>query len=153
MSYDLMVFEPEVAPKDHSGFMAWCSEQTSWSEDRSYNDPTITSVRLQAWFSEMVRSFPPLNGPLAEEELPEDEATAADYAIGEKTIYIAFAWSKAEVAYQTTLSIAAKHNLGFFNVNSTDEEVWLPTAGRLILAHQRRATGLFKNVGKLFRKG
>jgi hypothetical protein len=152
MSYDLMVFEPEVAPKDHSGFMAWCNEQTRWNEGRSYNDPTITSVRLQAWFSEIVRSFPPLNGPLAEEELPEVEATAADYAIGEKMIYIAFAWSKAELAYQTTLSTAAKHNLGFFNVSSTDEEVWLPDAGRLVLAHQRRTTGLLKKVGKLFRK-
>jgi hypothetical protein len=85
-----------------------------------------------------------LNGPLAEEELPEDEPTATDYAIGKKVIYVAFAWSKAELAYQTTLSIAAKHNLGFFDVSSKDEEVWLPAAGRLMLAHQRRSPGLLK---------
>jgi hypothetical protein len=50
---------------------------------------------------------------------------------------MSFAWSKAELAYQTTLDLAAKHDLGFFNVSSPGEEVWLPAEGRLILAHQR----------------
>jgi hypothetical protein len=81
--------------------------------------------------------FPPLNGAFAEKELPEDEATAADYSIGKQMIYMSFAWSKAELAYQTTLDLAAKHDLGFFNVSSPGEEVWLPAEGRLILAHQR----------------
>jgi hypothetical protein len=68
-------------------------------------------VRLRAWFLDVIRLFPPLNGDFAEEELPEDEATAADYSIGTQMIYIAFAWSKAELAYQTTLDLAAKHDL------------------------------------------
>jgi hypothetical protein len=32
MSYDLMVFEPEAAPKDHSRFLEWCAEQTEWNK-------------------------------------------------------------------------------------------------------------------------
>ena len=84
--------------------------------------------------------FPPLNGVFAKKELPEDESTAADYSLGTQMIYIAFAWSKAELAYQTTLDLAAKHDLGFFNISSQDEEVWLPAEGRLILAHQRGTT-------------
>jgi hypothetical protein len=93
--------------------------------------------RLRGWFLDMIRYFPPLNGIFAEDELPEDEATAADYSIGRQMIYITFAWSKAELAYQTTSEFAAKHGLGLFNVSSQDEEVWLPAEGRLISAHQR----------------
>ena len=140
MSYDLMVFEPEAAPKDHYGFLEWCAEQTKWNEGHSYNDPSVTSPRLRAWFLDVIRLFPPLNGVFAQKELPEDEATAADYSIGTQMIYIAFAWSKAELAYQTTLDLTAKHGLGFFNISSQDEEVWLPAGGRLIPAHQRGTT-------------
>jgi hypothetical protein len=39
----------------------------------------------------VIRFFPPLNGVFAEKELPEDEATAADYSIGKQMIYITFA--------------------------------------------------------------
>jgi hypothetical protein len=140
MSYDLMVFEPEAAPKDHYGFLEWCAEQTKWNEGHSYNDPSVTSARLRAWFLEVIRFFPTLNGVFAEEELPEDEATAADYSIGRQMIYIGFAWSKAELACQTTLDLATKHDLGFFNISSQDEEVWLPAEGGLILVHQRGTT-------------
>ena len=135
-----MVFEPEAAPKGHSGFLEWCAEQTKWNEGHSYNDPRVTSARLRAWFLDVIRLFPPLNGVFAEKELPEDEATAADYSIGTQMIYIAFAWSKAELAYQATFDLAAKHHLGFFNISSQDEEVWLPTEGQLILAHQKGTT-------------
>jgi len=110
MSYDLMVFEPEAAPKDYYGFLGWCAEQTKWNEGHSYNDPSVTSARLRAWFLDVIRLFPPLNGVFAEKELPEDEVTAADYSIGTQMIYIAFAWSNAELAYQTTLDLAAKHD-------------------------------------------
>ena len=141
MSYDLMVFEPEAAPKGHNGFLEWCAEQTKWDEGHSYNDPSVASPRLRGWFLDVIRYFPPLNGVFAEDELPEDEAAAADYSIRRQMIYICFAWSKAELAYQTTLEFAAKHGLGFFNVSSKDEEVWLPAEGRLIPAHQRGTKG------------
>jgi len=147
-----MIFEPEAAPRGHHGFLKWCTEQTRWNEGHSYNDPTVASARLRAWFFDMIRFFPPLNGAFAEKELPEDETSAADYSIGKQIIYVAFAWSRAELAYQTTLDLAAKHNLGFFNVSSADEEVWLPAAERLMLAHQRGTTTLFKKVEKLFRR-
>jgi len=73
MSYDLMVFETGAAPKEHKGFIEWYFRQTKWSEGHSYNDPGVASARLQAWFSDMILAFPPLNGPLAKEELPDDE--------------------------------------------------------------------------------
>jgi hypothetical protein len=47
MSYDLMVFEPEAAPKDHDAFMEWYVNLTKWN-DGPYDDPAQTSARLRA---------------------------------------------------------------------------------------------------------
>ena len=48
MSYDLMVFDLNEAPKDHAEFMHWYAEQTSWSEDHSYDDPAVSSKALRS---------------------------------------------------------------------------------------------------------
>jgi hypothetical protein len=150
MSYDLMVFEPEAAPKDHVEFMTWYFTQTKWGEGHSYGDPAVCSKRLRAWFEDMIRTFPPLNGVFAEEELPADEASASDYSVGKEMIYIAFAWSKADLAYKTTFELAAKHGLGFFNVSSGEQEVWLPGAGALVLAHRKGPPSLSARIRSFF---
>ncbi len=74
---------------------------------------------------DMIRVFPAMNGPFSSEELPEDEASVSDYCVGTSVIYTAFAWSKAEAAYQSVFDLAAKHRLGFFDA-SGDGDVWLP---------------------------
>jgi hypothetical protein len=137
MSYDLMVFEPDSPPKGHEGFMEWYWKQVEWGEGHTYNDPAVSSERLQKFFSEIIVSFPPLNGVFAEDDLPEDEATATDYSIGRQVIYACFAWSKTEPAYEAMFNLAAKHGLGFFNVSSGTLEVWLPGPEGLVLAHKK----------------
>jgi hypothetical protein len=149
MSYDLMVFEPQAAPKDHVRFLAWYREQTKWNEGHSYGDPAVTSSRLRDWFLEMNRQFPTLNGVSAEDELPQDEATAADYSIGKEIIYAAFAWSKAAEAYAAVFSLAKAHGVGFFNVSSEGEAVWLPDGGDLVLAHQKEKPSLLHRMRRL----
>jgi hypothetical protein len=72
MSYDLMVFEPEAAPKNHDGFMEWYFGLTKWN-DGPYDDPARTSARLRAWVKEMQRTFPDINSPQAEIHLQDDE--------------------------------------------------------------------------------
>jgi hypothetical protein len=119
MSYYLMVFEPEAAPRDHQNFLDWYGVQTKWSEHHSYGDPAVTSARLRAWYQEIRQQFPPLNGVDAEKELPEDEDSATDYSIGKHIISAAFACSKVDVAYKTVFELAAKHQVGFFNVVRT----------------------------------
>ena len=151
MSYDLMVFEPEAAPKNHQSFREWYFEQTKWNEGHSYGDPAITSSRLRNWFADMAKTFPPLNSVSSGDELPDDEASATDYSIGKEFIYAAFAWSKVEDAYKTVFDLAAKHGVGFFNVSSNDEEVWLPQDGELILAHRKAQPMLRDKLSKLFR--
>ncbi|QNB11321.1 hypothetical protein G5S35_06865 [Paraburkholderia tropica] len=126
MSYDLMVFEATRAPVEPEAFMAWYREQTQWTEDHGYNDPAISSDALRNWMMDMIQMFHAMNGPLAPEVDPEDEALLTDYCMGRDVIYVAFAWSKAELAYATMFDLAARHRVGFFNVSSGVDETWLP---------------------------
>ena len=103
MSYDLMVFDPSAAPSEHSDFMDWYDQQTEWDEDHGYNNPDVTTPALRAWFLEMIRAFPPLNGPYASSD---DDPTVTDYSVGNSVIYAAFAWSVAEQAYKTMFALA-----------------------------------------------
>jgi hypothetical protein len=148
MSYYLMVFEPEAAPKDHPAFMDWYLNLTKWT-DGPYDDPTRTSARLRAWLQEMQRTFPDINGPEAEEHLQTDEGVLGDYSIGRQFVYAAFAWSKAvEVAIEGE-RLAKLHGVGFFDVCSGGEEVYLPVNGRLEIAHQEKRSLLHRLRRKL----
>jgi hypothetical protein len=125
MSYDLMVFDPDAAPKDRESFMAWYDKQTEWSENHSYNDPVVSTPSLQAWFREMIQFFPPMNGPFA---VAPDASEVTDHAIGKTVIYSAFASSVAEQAYGKMRELAIKHRVGFFDASSDDGEILFPWA-------------------------
>jgi len=137
MSYDLMVFEPEAAPKSHHDFMEWYFQLTKWN-DGPYDDPKQTSARLRAWVQGMQRTFPDMNTPEAEIHLQDDDGVLADYTIGRQFVYAGFAWSKAVVAAGEAERLAKLHAMGFFDVSSNGEEVWLPVHGTLELAHQKK---------------
>jgi hypothetical protein len=149
MSYYLMVFEPEAAPKDHPAFMDWYFNLTKWT-DGPYDDPARTSARLRAWLQEMQRTFPDINGPEAEEHLQTDEGVLGDYSIGRQFVYAAFAWSKAVEVASEAERLAKLHRVGFFDVSSGGEEVYLPVDGRLEIAHQKKRSllhGLRRKLG------
>jgi len=149
MSYDLMVFNPEAAPKSHRAFLNWYTNAMEAEDGVCFMDPAIATAQLRAWYAERIEIFPNLNGPGASEELPEDEATASDYSIGKDAIYVCFAWSKAEQAYRACFELAQKHQLGFFDASSHNSEVWLPTPAGLNIAYQR---SLLDRIISLFRK-
>ena len=124
MSYDLMVFEASVAPKSREEFMEWYAAQTEWSEDHGYQDHAVTSEALQNWFKEMIEHFPPMNGPLASDDVDDPKIT--DHCIGKNVIYSAFAWSEAEGAYSKMREHAIKHSVGFFDVSADNGEILFP---------------------------
>ena len=123
MSYDLMVFNPDKAPRNEAAFLEWYDGQTEWTEDHSYNDPQVTSPELKSWFMEMIKYFPPLNGPYAPDDIDnlsdEEDEKITDHCIGHDVIYSGFRWSVAEMAYPIMLELARKHRVGFFDASGT----------------------------------
>jgi hypothetical protein len=124
MSYDLMVFRPDSAPRTRTEFMNWYHDQTKWGEGHSYNDPIVTSDDLRNWFMEMTKTFPAMNGPYAVDD-PDNEFVT-DYCIGKDVIYVTFAWSIAEKAYEVMKNIADKHKVGFFDASANDGDILFP---------------------------
>lgn len=128
MSYDLMVFSQEAAPKTKPEFMAWYDAQTEWAEGHTYNDPAITTPALQAWVLEMEQTFPNMNGPDATDD--HTSAYETDYGIGRVVIYAAFSWSLTGEANETAHRLAQKHQVGFWDP-SFEGPILLPENGEL----------------------
>jgi|ERR1051325_685626 hypothetical protein len=124
MSYDLMVFRSDSAPRTRPEFMTWYHDQTKWAEGHSYNDPIVTSDELKSWFMEMIKTFPAMNGPYAVDD-PDNEFVT-DYCIGKDVIYVTFAWSIAEKAYEVMKNVADKHRVGFFDASANDGDILFP---------------------------
>lgn len=123
-----MVFRKESAPARRAAFMKWYDDQTKWSEGHSYDNPAITSPELRSWYSDMIKTFPAMNGFNASQE--NDNSGVACYTIGRDVICVAFDSSVAKEAYQVVLDLAAKHSLGLFNV-SGDESILIPEKGEM----------------------
>ena len=134
MSYDLMVFDPQVAPSDREGFMEWYGHQTEWQEDHKYDNPDVSTPALRAWFLDMIKLYPAMNGPFASDDVDNPKIT--DYSVGRSVIYAAFSWSEAEQARNTMFTLAEKHKVGFFDVSEDNGGVWLPKAdGTYVCVH------------------
>lgn len=147
MSYDLLVFDPEVAPRDRDAFMAWYQELVKWGEDRDYSSPEGTSEKLRAFYDRMRIVHPPMNGPdaykpeEANEATPEkktgfwaklfgprytppppkpkiNEAFIIDYTIAKDAIYMAFSSSVIADGYSNIVSAAIQTDVGFFDVSA-----------------------------------
>ena len=143
-----MVFEPEAAPKEHAAFMEWYFKLTEWS-DGPYDDPARTSYRLREWIREMQRTFPDINSLEAADQL-DDDGVLSDYTIGRQFCYVSFAWSKAVAAAAEAERLAVLHGIGFFDVSSNGEEVYLPVAGTLELVHRKKAPSILERLRKRF---
>lgn len=130
MSFDLMVFAPESAPAKRGPFLDWYDEQTDLGDDQAHDNPAVAAPALQAFFSEMAAGF-----PAAPED--SDEETGTEYTIRPALIYMSFLdWDKIDSAHETVFRLAAKHQLGFFDISSDLAEVWLPdNKGGLRIAH------------------
>ncbi len=121
-----MVFDATAAPRDRTKFLAWYENQAEWQESHGYNNPDVPSPALKKWFREIIKTFPPINGPLASDD--PDDPKVTDYSLGRSVIYGAFAWSEAEAAYTHVKELAAKHGVGFFDASGDDGDIWWPVA-------------------------
>lgn len=137
MSYDLLVFDPTSAPKERPAFLAWFKKLAEWGEGHDYNDGSNSVPTLQAWRRDMLRSFPAMNGPDAVDDSLIEDSSVSDYCCARHGIYVGFAWSVADRAYETALERARSHRLGFYDVSSDSGAVWLPQPdGSYEIAHE-----------------
>ncbi len=137
MSYDLMVFNPNKAPRSESEFRTWYENQTEWEEDHDYDDPNVSSEELRNWFLEMIKDFPALNGPYASEDV--DVPRLTDYSVGIDIIYAAFPWSESERAFSRMRELAEKHQVGFFEVSGSEDILFPDENGKLQKASGAKA--------------
>lgn len=126
MSYDLMVFDPGAAPPSKEAFLAWYHELTEWKDERDYDDPAGCSESLRAWYFEMLREYPALNGPHAGGMQIPDDPKRTDYCLAGAAIYACFRWSQARPARVRVIELAKKHRVGFFDVGNEPTTIWRP---------------------------
>lgn len=124
MSYDLAVFDSDVAPRSRVEFRDWFDEQTEWSELHGYDDPEVPVLALRNWFLEMIATFPPMNGPLRSSN--PDDPRVTDYSLGTHIVYGAFAGSVGAAARRTAFELARKHRVGFYSLSDVPSDLWIP---------------------------
>src|SRR6266478_1960492 len=112
---------------------------TEWEDPRGCYDPGICSPPLKAWYLDMIKEFPALNGPYAKlADSDAESAAISEYNVAKHLIYVAFAWSMVEPAYESCFRLAARHGLGFFDVSGDEGAAWLPDEnGGLAIAHKQ----------------
>ena len=100
MSYDILIFEPDSATDED--FPQWWEQVVSqWGEPYDFSTIDGSTPAIRSFYRDIIRTFPPINGPdaLTEEELEEREAEGlpvADYTIGADFIYVSVGWSDAD---------------------------------------------------------
>lgn len=141
MSYDLMAFDPKAAPFDRVAFLEWYQQQTNWTPGRKYEDPSSSSPALREWFLEMIKQYPPMNGPFSPKDSDVDDSKLTDYSVSDSVIYAAFAWSEAQTVRTIMLDLAKKHGVGFFDVSAENGAVCIPKDdGQYVCIHGVGAT-------------
>ena len=115
MSYDLVVFEVEGAPRDLQQFVDWFFNKREAAEDRGDALTQPATGRLGAFYYDMVVRFPDMNGPSGEAK--DEGEDLAGYEFQPEHIYMDFRWSVSESAANTALRLAQKHGLGLYDLN------------------------------------
>ena len=114
MSYDILIFEPDAVTDE--GFLRWWDRVCQWEEPRHYDSIERATPAIRSFYRDLVRTFPPFNGPDA---LSDDEVDArlaqglpvVDYTIGEGLVYVGVSWSAANALVTTVSELAWTHRL------------------------------------------
>lgn len=58
MSFDLLVFDPSLAPENDEEFAEWYKSLLLWDRPEDNYDPNTSSPALQKFFGQLSKSFP-----------------------------------------------------------------------------------------------
>ncbi len=131
MSYDLMVFDPDMSPaaSEIAGWYGEVMEANAEGDDfaAAYDPASGQSNRLRAFYDEMRTRFPAMNGPdaISDDEVDNDKVTGYEFYPG--FVYMDFRWSASQAAAEGVPALARKHGLGLFDPQG--ETVVLPKGG------------------------
>lgn len=147
MSYDLMVFDPDLAPK--KGQIGDWHRSMLDEDERDFQiafDPaSAQSNRLKAFYDEMREGFPAMNGPDGIDDNQVDDERVTGYAFYPGFIYMDFRWSASEAASHAVSTLAKKHGLGLFDPqDARDGVMWMGTSKSAAGARQSWLARLFK---------
>ena len=128
MSYDILIFEPDAVTDED--FPQWWEQVSRWEELRDYDTTEGSTPAIRAFYRDLIRAFPPFNGPdaLSDAELEEREAQGlpvADYTIGADYIYIGVGWSDANALVKIVGQMAWTQRLAVAYV-SEDSSIFRP---------------------------
>ena len=129
MSYDLLIFEPD-STTDEDVPQWWKQVVAQWDGPRDFSTIDGSTPAIRSIYRDLIRAFPPFNGPdaLSEEELEEREAEGlpvADYTIGADYIYIGVGWSDADALVKIVGQMAWTQRLAVAYV-SEDNSIFRP---------------------------
>ena len=123
MSYDLMVFDPDLAPRK-AEVGDWHRDLMEADEsDGAFDPASLKSNRLRAFYEDIRVNFPAMNGPDQVDEADVDDDQVTGYAFYPAFIYMDFRWSVSEPASTVVLALADKHGLGLFDPQDSDDGV------------------------------
>ena len=128
MSYDILIFEPDAVTDED--FPQWWEQVSRWEEPRDYDTTEGSTPAIRAFYRDLIRAFPPFNGPdaLSDAELEEREEQGlpvADYTIGADYIYIGVGWSDASALVKIVGQMAWTQRLAVAYV-SEDSSIFRP---------------------------
>ena len=128
MSYDILIFEPDAVTDEDCP--QWWEQVSRWEEPRDYDTTEGSTPAIRAFYRDLIRAFPPFNGPdaLSDAELEEREAKelpVADYTIGADYIYIGVGWSDANALVKIVGQMAWTQRLAVAYV-SEDGSIFRP---------------------------
>ena len=128
MSYDILIFEPDAVTDED--FPQWWEQVSRWEEPRDYDTTEGSTPAIRFFYRDLIRAFPPFNGPdaLSDAELEEREAKelpVADYTIGADYIYIGVGWSDANALVKIVGQMAWTQRLAVAYV-SEDSSIFRP---------------------------
>ena len=111
MSYDILIFESGAVTDE--GFPQWWDRVSRWEEPHHYDSIERATPAIRSFYRDLVRTFPPFNGPDA---LSDDEVDArlaqglpvADYTISEDLVYVGVSWSATDVLVVTASELARR---------------------------------------------
>jgi hypothetical protein len=148
MSYDVMVFDPNYAPRDREAFGVWFAVQVDWDSDHDYMDPQSTTGSLRTWYDSIRAEYPAMNGPDATDNDYEIDR-AGDYNFGRHFIYVTYPWSLADEIYDRVRTLAVEKQVGFYDVSNDEDEQEIYFPGDALAAPSQ---GSWRSIAKQFRE-